>query len=91
MFYPNDYITREEIAVIINRVLDYIQYQGSENKISFKDANDISLWAQQSVDNISSLGIFVGDNNSNFKPKDNTTREQSYIIIYRILKLLNRI
>ncbi|GEM_PF-1382030 len=92
MFYPNDYITREEIAVIINRVLDYIQqYQGSENKISFKDANDISLWAQQSVDNISSLGILVGDNNSNFKPKDNTTREQSYIIIYRILKLLNKI
>jgi hypothetical protein len=55
-----------------------------------KDYKNISSWAKQAVKTTYELGIFKGDANGNFNPKENCTREELAEVIYRILQLINK-
>lgn len=85
-FYPYDLITREETAKILenlyNVVYDKKGVQKSECK--YADKTDISDWAVESVANLSSINIFKGDERGNFNPKNNITKEEMIVTLYRL-------
>ncbi len=82
-FGANDYITREDMCVIVHR--------GSEgtgktkNSIDFDDAAEISDYARDSVAALCSAGIVNGENGS-FNPKAPAAREQAAKLVSSICR-----
>lgn len=76
-YRPNDNVTREETAIIIERI-----YKNIFNKLQndkeykdnrFLDFNEISPWAVQSVVNVTDDGIMPARAGRRFEPKVKTT------------------
>lgn len=77
LFAPNANITREQMAVILNK---FATSQGIElkkiNRANFTDSDAISDWAKDSVDALSQAGIINGRTNGLFDPKGTATRAE---------------
>ncbi|WP_250277260.1 S-layer homology domain-containing protein [[Clostridium] colinum] len=69
-FEPNSYITREESAVILANLIKKMEYSISNNNYKYNDAQLISNWAKDAVQNVSNIGIMTGDTKNNFNPKN---------------------
>ncbi|MDR1571443.1 MAG: S-layer homology domain-containing protein [Clostridiales Family XIII bacterium] len=83
-FRPNDQISREEVAVILNRV------SGGNTSYSLANVRDvakISDWALQGVSAAYSLGYINGDDEQNFNPQNPLKRGEAVKIINRVLGL----
>lgn len=84
-FRPHDYITREEVAVIIDRVLCItggLHFQ-------YADKNEVSSWAVDSISNVTTKQI-MSFYNDEFNPKQNCTREMTAVIIDRAMVMQNK-
>lgn len=82
LFGSDDAVTREQMAAILWR------YAGSpsvENKVEFVDASTISEWALSAVSWAKSEGIISGKTDNRFAPKDNITRAEASVMLYRWL------
>jgi len=77
-FEPDAFITREEMAVILSRLIQ----SSNEDKIP-EDMEQVSAWATEAVRNAFSSGIMQGDG-VYFYPKDFATREMAIKIIVMI-------
>lgn len=77
-FAPNANITREQICAMIVRYSKYadIQLNGSGDPTLFRDADEISKYALDSVLLCHKAGIVKGRGNSYFAPKANATRAE---------------
>ncbi|MEG1821854.1 MAG: S-layer homology domain-containing protein [Clostridiales bacterium] len=81
-FYPEDFITREESAIMLYRFVDgeqfiedgYVRPYMIEGSKPFGDEGDVSPDAQAAVKFLRETGLFFGDENHNFRPKDNIKR-----------------
>lgn len=88
-FMPDEYITREDICVILNRI---IEKQGAglsvqAEEFEFTDSAEISDYAQESVENMRRLGVVSGKEDNRFAPKENATRAEVSKMV--ALSLLN--
>lgn len=84
-FEPNRTITREEMAVILDKFLgDQNKIYSSTNKAQFNDGTTISSWAKGSVEKMANLGFLSGVGNGNFVPKGSFTRAQAAQVLYTI-------
>lgn len=89
-FMPNDYITREQMALITVR---YAAYRGktlapTAAEIVFTDGASIDSWAADAVKTAQMSGIITGIENSGgyaFKPLDSAQRGQMCAVIVRFL------
>lgn len=89
-FSPNSRITREQMAVMIQRALQYKGVTSRESAIVFADERHISSWAKPSVKRLYFLGIISGkDNKINIAPKDQATRAETATIIVRMLDVID--
>lgn len=79
---PDDFITRQEAAVIINKLLDNTEI--TDNKPNFKDAYDIDEWAKNSVDIVYEYGILSGFPNGTYRPKKYMTRAEAVSALKRL-------
>lgn len=84
MFVPEDYISREEAACIISRALDS-NFNSKEEIPLFSDLGDISKWAESSVSYACARELMDGFPDGSFRPGDFLTREQSVVILRRIM------
>ncbi|MBQ2764291.1 MAG: S-layer homology domain-containing protein, partial [Firmicutes bacterium] len=82
-FRPNDAITRQEAATVLNRIL---KYEGAESP-TFSDLNDISQWALPAVANLSEKGIIKGYPDGTFLPLENLDRAETAALLKRILMI----
>lgn len=82
-FAPNDFITREQAAVILNRYLKLDEKLSLNITTAYKDWKDVSEWARDSVAATTQYGLFVGYNNC-FNPKANITRAEMAVLIARL-------
>lgn len=83
-FNPDEYITRENIAVIMARVYESKGYTfESAQKNKFNDDEKISDYAKDAVYNMQSIGVINGMDGNNFAPKVPATRAQVAKMIYR--------
>ena len=88
-FGVNEYITRQDMAVMVYRVsliLDMNLGTGS-SEVRFVDKNDISAYALEAVAAMQEKGIINGIGDNRFAPKNNATRAEAAVIIYRLYKL----
>lgn len=82
-FGPDDYITREQMAVMIynaSRIKD------TTNKVYFKDNDQISPWAINAVNVIREDEIIRGYKDNTFRPKNNATRAEAVSILANMFK-----
>lgn len=87
IFAPNDYLTREEAATIIIRVVNKFMPMPmpvTEMYFEYDDISEVSEWASDSVQIISSLGIMEGVGDNKFAPKYTYTAEQAIATIMRL-------
>ena len=79
-FAPNDYLTREEAATIIVRMVNKIvPMAATEMWFEYDDINEVSEWASDYIQTISNLGFMNGVGNNKFAPKETYTTEQAIV------------
>ena len=84
-FGGNDFITREDMAVIINRTAHKLGLKLTGEPVVFKDEDAINDYAVDAIRLMSAAGIIKGIEKY-FCPKEIATRAQSAVIIYRLLE-----
>lgn len=87
IFAPDDNITREEIAVIINRSMEYANIHTESANFIYEDDADISEWAKDSVHKLAGSGIMYGDE-TRFDPKANCSKEQAITALMRLYYII---
>ncbi len=86
-FAPNDYITREQMAVLVARI---IQVTGEETDVFlFADGYNVSLWARVYVSAVLKTGLMTGNQFGEFLPQDKVTRQTAAIVAVRLLEYMN--
>ncbi len=89
-FRPNAPITRQEAAVCVSRLMEYLDVMFDYTDVSpdeYEDNDTIAAdWALEHVDSLSRYGIIEGDNNGNFKPVNKLDRAQGATILMRLHK-----
>ena len=83
-FAPDSYITRQDIAVILVRLIKKYGYEipTIEEKTVFSDETEIADYAKEAMYLLNGYGILMGDNNKAM-PQNNATRAQAAALIYR--------
>jgi len=78
-------ITREEAAVMLANLAKYLGLNTVADEAKLNDKKEVSEWAVDAVNFVLDNKFMQGVGNDIFSPKSNITREQTYIIICRIL------
>ena len=93
-FAPNEKITREQMAAMVIRAIQYKDasvLDGVKAPASFKDSGKVSNFAKDYVSQAAALKLVNGYADQTFAPKANTTRAQSAVILYRLLDALGEL
>ncbi len=87
-FAPNDFLTREEAATILCRLIQkiYPDSAATERYFAFDDSKQISDWAMSGIQTICNMGIMEGTDDNNFAPQDLYTTEQAVATLVRVYK-----
>ncbi len=87
-FAPNQNITREEMAAIMNRYADYkaMEIEGQGDLSVFADESTVSAWARENISWAVGTGLISGKDNNILDPKGNTTRAETATILQRFLE-----
>jgi hypothetical protein len=88
-FSPNASITRQDMAVMISKVMlsdGYVAANASEVE-AFGDASDIATYAVTSVALASREGIVNGTPDGTFNPTANATRAEAAAMLYNLFSL----
>ena len=90
-FCPYDAVTRQEMAVMISRLLDkmsddYVKYKQQIDKYNaqYKDSALTDSWAVEDMAAASANGIINGDENGFANPKKSATREEAICMVDRV-------
>lgn len=89
-FMPDNNITRQDAAMVINNVCKNLSVTwSSDNEIDgFTDKEDISSYALTALDLCVANGIIGGRPDKKIDPKANLTRAEASIIIERLLAVI---
>lgn len=81
MFKPNEAITREGAAAIINNML------GEDSHVATTDFKDLKgRWSERAIATLVSKNIMKGYSDGTFKPQNKITREEFAVIAYNYMK-----
>ena len=84
-YRPEALITREEMCVILDRLMQQRGETLHTGKLSFADTASISVWARDSVARMTALGLIRGAENNRFLPAARTTtRAEAATVMLRI-------
>lgn len=87
-FGVGDLISREDMAVILERIAAKKEISLSETEVSFADSDDISGYAKSSIAKMCASGIISGYPDGSVKPRDFANRAQAAQLIYNLMILL---
>lgn len=86
-FNPNDYITRQDAAVILYRLASKVKsIDGSKE---FSDNNAIADYAKEAVSALAGASIISGMGDNSFAPTQNLTRAQAAKLLCGVLEFLS--
>ena len=84
-FAPNDALTREEAAVILQRMINAtVSVDVTELWFEFDDIDYISDWAMDAVQTMCNMNVMNGVGNNHFAPQEVYTTEQAIVTITRV-------
>lgn len=92
-FKPAAKISRQHMAVIIQRALEYMDVDEKSSNLQFKDQSSILKSYQPAVSNAVSYNIFKGSQMKDgvyFRPDDNATRGDTAAVISRFLTVVKK-
>ncbi|WP_150270538.1 Ig-like domain-containing protein [Paenibacillus tepidiphilus] len=93
-FRPNENITREQLAIMIIRAMEYAGYPITLNGNTstalsvFKDKNKIQNQSAEFVAKAVQEGIILGMTKTEFQPQGNATRAQAATMLQRMLEAI---
>lgn len=87
-FAPDEYLTREEAATILDRIGTYLNLAHHEVYFMFDDESEISEWAMNSVQTVCNLGVMKGVGDNKFDPQGAYTAEQAVTTLVRLYELI---
>ena len=87
-FEPDRSVTRQEIAVIVSRYLEFKGKTLKTDALTYTDSAKIDGWAKDFVNKAGNAGIITGVG-TEFQPKSNATRAQAATILQRIVAYLD--
>lgn len=94
-FEPNRPITRQEAAVMINNMMNFLGIKTELRTEKFNDDDKISSWASDAVYRVTLLkqansdtSIMAGIGGNLFDPLSNITIEQAICVIYRLTTIM---
>ncbi|WP_168123639.1 S-layer homology domain-containing protein [Paenibacillus sp. HB172176] len=78
-FNPSGEISRQQMAVILGRVLEMkgVTSDSSSDASSFTDQDNIAVWAQQYLDLVVQQGLISGRPDGSFDPEASLTRAEA--------------
>ena len=82
-FRPNQPVTREQAAAILNNIY---KFENSAQSVTIKDLSKASPWAADSVLKAISAGAMGGYEDGTFLPKKPVTRAECIVILDRIVQ-----
>jgi len=88
MFKPSEYISREQMVVMLMRAYRMANHEIKEADFkldAFNDANSAAAWAVEDWKLALSLGIVEGQNKVTLAPKSLATRAEAAVMIARVL------
>lgn len=95
-FGVSETATREQIAVMMVKTIDYLEKTTGKTLISrdttlsgFSDTDDISDWARDSMAVMVNNQIMSGVGDGQLSPRSNTTIEQCFVMLNQIMHLVN--
>lgn len=83
-FRPNDVISRNEIAVILSRIIDKEKLLENYD-LWYQDTEDIPEWAEAGVKFVLKANLMKGYEDNSFKGTQPLTRAEAAVVIYRYL------
>lgn len=91
-FAPDNSITRQEAAVMLNNLADVLGIENSESIERFADESFFAQWAIEEIYNIASIKsgdtyVMAGTGEGKFSPWMNYTREQAIVTVYRLISV----
>lgn len=88
---PDDAITRAELATLVARAAHVLWTPSvPAGTTVYADYGQLPDWSIDGVAYSSSLGLFRGDENGNFRPRDGSTRAEVVTAVLRMLELQGR-
>jgi len=91
-FKPDDRISRQDIAVMLNNYNEKVakkSYEQKATKLTFTDHQQIANYAKAAVESMQQAGIINGIKNADgsfrFQPLNNATRAEAATMIYNML------
>lgn len=84
---PDASITREEMCVILDRLLSHLELEIEAAEPDFADGELISDWAEDAVGRMVKAGIIQGDNNHCFNPSNTASRAEAVTVLLRLYDL----
>ena len=89
-FSPTDSLTREQLAAMLWRAIQYVQKETGKNALTaggsltgYADANKVSSWAKDAVSSLAQNGIMKGTSSTLLSPAESCSVEQSVLLVYR--------
>jgi hypothetical protein len=82
---PNNKISRQEVAVIIGRILNLDNNAGLTEVDRFSDAASIPSWSRGAVGAVVAAGYMTGYPDGSFKAGNNITRAEAVVVVGRCL------
>lgn len=86
-FNPENTITREEMAVMLTRIMELEEVALEE---PIRDKEESAPWAMEAIEKVYSNGLMTG-RDQYFYPKAKVTREMATVALVRIYKKINHI
>jgi len=83
-FAPNDTLTREQAAVVLQRLARLMSIDIRSSNVAFTDMRDVSDWAVEAVEYMELSELMRGINEGMFAPQMIYTREQGIMTVRRI-------
>lgn len=84
-FLPLKQITREEVAVILSRLLKLPSEAGTDSLNKLKDGERVSNWSRAAVANILAGNYMVGYQDGTFKPGQPISRAEALVVLDRTI------
>lgn len=81
-FRPTDRLTRQELAVLLTRMLNL---QPEKVPSSFRDVKE-TQWGHPFIAAVNKAGVMVGDTKQTFRPTDFITREELAVLLVRAME-----
>ncbi|WP_204787480.1 S-layer homology domain-containing protein [Paenibacillus oryzisoli] len=87
LFRPDAFVTREELAVMLDRAIHLTgyKYDSPPQSIQLLEGEQLNDWSKAAIEGMVGLGIITGDQEHRIRPSQPATRAEAAVMLKRML------